>query len=132
MNTFVVLALQESMAQHGACKHDQWRGYMTILVVNCGIIKSITILTTVIHPMIKFDVDKPQDCFCQEGKWMLAIRYQLSTHSALDLDPVHHLPHALLQEKILMVCQKGINEFQTLCGRFKAAAIIKRCNGVPC
>jgi len=30
---------------------------------------------------------------------MLVIRYQLSTLSALDLDCVHHLPHALLQEK---------------------------------
>jgi hypothetical protein len=61
MNTFVHLALQESMAQLGACKHDQWRGYMTVLVVNHGIIKSIGILTAVIHPMIKLDVDKPRD-----------------------------------------------------------------------
>jgi len=38
MNTFVLLPLQESMAQSGACKHDQWRGYMTILVVNDGIV----------------------------------------------------------------------------------------------
>jgi hypothetical protein len=99
MNTFVLLPLQESMAQRGACKHDQWRGYMTVLVVNHGIIKSISILTAVIRPMIKFDVDKPRDCFRQEVKWTLAIRYQLSTLSALDLDRVHHLPHALLQEK---------------------------------
>jgi hypothetical protein len=87
------------MAQHGACKHDQWRGYMIVLVVNDGIIKSISILTAVICPMIKFDVDNPLDCFRQEEKWMLAIRYQLSTLSALDLDRVHHLPHALLPEK---------------------------------
>jgi len=72
---------------------------MTVLVVNHGIIESISILTAVIRPMRKFDVDKPRDCFQQEVKWTLAIRYQLSTLSALDLDRVHHLPHALLPEK---------------------------------
>jgi len=61
------------MAQHGAGKHDQWLGYMTVLVVHHGIIKSISILTAVIRPMIKFDVDKPRDCFSQEVKWTLAI-----------------------------------------------------------
>jgi len=99
MNTFVLLPLQESMVQRGACKHDQWRGYMTVLVVNHGIIESISILTAVIRPMIKFDVDKPRDCFRQEVKWTLALRYQLSTLTALDLDRVHHLPHAMLPEK---------------------------------
>jgi hypothetical protein len=74
MNTFVLLPLQESMAQRGACKHNQWRGYMTVLVVNHGIVKSISILTVVIGRMIKFDVDKPRYCFCQEVKWTLAIR----------------------------------------------------------
>ena len=74
MNTFVLLQLQESMAQHGAGKHDQWRGYMTVLVINHGIIKSISILTTVIHPMIKFVVDKPRDCIGLEVKSTLAIR----------------------------------------------------------
>jgi len=74
MNTFVLLPLQESMAQRGAGKHDQWRGYMTVLVVNHGIIKSISILIAVIRPMIKFDVDKLWDCFRQEVKWTLAIR----------------------------------------------------------
>jgi len=73
MNTFVLLPLQESMVQRGAGKHNQWRGYMTVLVVNHGIIKSISILTAVIRPMIKFDVDKPRDCFHQEVKWTLAI-----------------------------------------------------------
>jgi len=72
---------------------------MNVLVVNHGIIKSISILTAVIRPMIKFDVDNPRDCFRQEVKWTLAIRSQLSTLSALDLDRVHHLPHALLLEK---------------------------------
>jgi hypothetical protein len=61
------------MAQCSAGKHDQWRGYMTILVVNHGIIKSISKLTTVIRLMMKFDVDKPRDCFHHEVQWMLAI-----------------------------------------------------------
>jgi len=99
MNTFVLLPVQESMAQRGACKHDQWRGSMTVLVVNHGIIKSVSILTAVIRPMIKFDVDKPRDCHRQKVQWMLAIRYQLSTLSALDLDRIHHLPQTLLPEK---------------------------------
>jgi len=62
------------MVQRGAGKHDQWRGYMTVLVVIHGIIKSISILTAVIRPMIEYDVDKPRDCFRQEVKWTLAIR----------------------------------------------------------
>jgi len=74
MNTFVLLPLQESMAQCGASKHDQWRGYMTVLVVNHGIVKSISILTAVIRPMIKFDVDELRDCFRPEVQWTLAIR----------------------------------------------------------
>jgi riboflavin transporter FmnP len=74
MNTFILLPLKESMAQRGASKHDQWRGYMTVLVVNLAIIKSISILTAVICLMIKFDVDKPRDCFRQEVWWTLAIR----------------------------------------------------------
>ena len=47
---------------------------MIVLVVNLGIVKCISILTEDIRPMIKFDVDTPQDCFCQEVKWTLAIR----------------------------------------------------------
>ena len=61
------------MAQRGAGKHDQWRGYMTVLVINHGIIKSISVLTAVIRLMIKFDVDKPRDCFRHKVKWTLAI-----------------------------------------------------------
>jgi hypothetical protein len=49
--------------------------------------------------MIKLDIDTPRDCFLQEVQWMLAIRLQLSTLSAFDLDRVHHLPHTLPQEK---------------------------------
>ena len=62
------------MVQRGAGTQDQWRGYMTVLVVNHGIIKSISIIPTVIRLMIIFDVDKPQDSFRQRVKWMLAIR----------------------------------------------------------
>jgi hypothetical protein len=57
MNTFVLLQLLESMAERGAGKHDQWRRYLTVLVINHGIIKSISILAAVIRPMIQFDVD---------------------------------------------------------------------------
>jgi hypothetical protein len=99
MNTLVLLPLQESMAQCGECNHDQWRGYMTVLVVNHGIIKSTSMVTTVIRAMINFEVDTPRDCLHQKVKWMLVIHYQLSTLSALDLDRVHHHPHALLSEK---------------------------------
>jgi hypothetical protein len=59
MNAFVLLPLLESMVQRGAGKHNQWRGYMIVLVVNRGIIKSISILPAVIRPMIKLDVDTP-------------------------------------------------------------------------
>jgi len=61
--------------------------------------KSISIPTVVIRPRIKYDVDNPQDCFHQDALWTLAIRYQLSTFFALDLDRIHHLPHTLLPEK---------------------------------
>jgi len=57
MNASVLLPLQESIAQRGVGKHDQWRGYMTVLVDNHGIIKLISILTAVIGPMIKFNED---------------------------------------------------------------------------
>jgi hypothetical protein len=89
------LPLQESMAQSGASKHDQWRGYMTVLVVNHGNIKSNSILTAVIRPMIEFDVEKPRDSLPLEVKWRLIIHYQLSTISVFDLDCVHHLRQAL-------------------------------------
>jgi hypothetical protein len=62
------------MAQHSAGKQDQWRGYMTVLVVKHRIIKSINILTAVIRPMIQLHLDTPWHCFPQELKWMLTIR----------------------------------------------------------
>jgi len=46
---------------------------MTVLVVNHGIMKSINILTVVIRPMIKFDLDKLGDCVCQAVKWTMPI-----------------------------------------------------------
>jgi hypothetical protein len=52
------------MTQRGAGIRKQWQGYMTVLVVNHGIIKSMSILTVVICLMIKFDLHIPQDCFC--------------------------------------------------------------------
>jgi hypothetical protein len=61
INTLVPLRLHDRLAQCGAGKYDQWQGYMTILVVNHGSIKSISILTMLICPMIKFDVDKLWD-----------------------------------------------------------------------
>jgi hypothetical protein len=73
MNTFVLLQLQTSMAHRGAGKHDQLQGYMTVLVINRGILNSISILPPVIHHMIEFDVDKPLHCFRQEVKWILAL-----------------------------------------------------------
>jgi hypothetical protein len=73
MDASVLLPLQGCRAHRVASQHDQWHGYMTILVVNLGIMKSISMLTTVIQPMIKFDVDTPRDCFFQEVKLMLAI-----------------------------------------------------------
>jgi hypothetical protein len=82
--------------------------------------------------MIKFDLDNAWYCFCKEVKWTLAIRWQVWTISVLDFNRVPHHAHTLIQEKILSVCQKGINEFQTVCIRIKAVEIIKLCNDIPC
>jgi hypothetical protein len=97
---------------------------MTVLVVNHGIIKSISILTMVVRSMMKSDVDTASACFCRELQVIQANFKLVSTHSALDLDRVHNLPHALLQEKILFISRKGINEFQTLFVGFKVVEII--------
>jgi len=69
--------------------------------------KSISILTTVIRPMIKFDLVAPQDFFHQEVNWTLAMHYHLSTLSALEFDRVHHFPHALPQEKDIYCLREG-------------------------
>ena len=52
MNALALLPLEDSMAQCGAGKQDPCQGYMTILVINEGNLKSISILTVVMHPMI--------------------------------------------------------------------------------
>ena len=74
MNALVLLPLEDSMAQCGAGKQDPWRGYMTILVVNERNLKSINILTVVMHPMIKFNVDTAGDCVRQDVMRTLAMR----------------------------------------------------------
>jgi hypothetical protein len=63
MNSFVLLPLQECMVQHGAGNNNQWRRNVTILVVNYGIIQSISVLTAVLWPRIKCQVDKLRGCF---------------------------------------------------------------------
>jgi hypothetical protein len=57
MNTCVLLTLQESLRQCSAGEHDQWQGYMTILVINYGMITSISMLAAVIRTKIQFDAD---------------------------------------------------------------------------
>jgi hypothetical protein len=87
------------MLQGSAGRRVQWRGYLTVLFLNHANMKSISILTTVIYQMIKFDGDQPRDCLCKEVNWMLDICYPLSTLSVLDFDYVHQLPRTLPQEK---------------------------------
>jgi len=99
MNTFLLWHLPEWMAQHRVCKNHQCKEYMTVFVVDHRFINCISIVITVIRSMIKFDVDEPWYCISPQVKWTLAMRYQLATLSALDLDLVHHLPHALLPEQ---------------------------------
>jgi len=74
MNNIVPLTLQERKAQCSAGKHDQWQGYMTILVVKRATIKAISIITTVIRPIIKLDVTNPLDAHGHDVKWTVAIR----------------------------------------------------------
>jgi len=99
MDTFVLMSLQESMAQCSAGQHDYLRRYMNVLLVNHRIITSISTLTAVIRLVIKLDADNHQHCFHYEVKWTIAISSQLSTLPALDLKCIHHLPDALGQEK---------------------------------
>jgi len=95
MTNFVHLPPQESMAHRSAGIHYQWNGYMTVLVVNHEMIKSITILTMVICARIKFDVDPPQDWFNLEAKRTMVICYLHLTLSVSYLGHIHHLPQAL-------------------------------------
>jgi len=80
---------------------------MSVLVVDDGNIQSIRVLTAVICPMIKFDVYNPWDYVQQQVQRKLAILYEPSTLSALDLNHVRHLPHALLPEKDTYCLPKG-------------------------
>jgi hypothetical protein len=73
MNASVLLPLHESMVQHGAGKHDRWRGNMTGLVISDGMMNSITIHTVGIHLMIRCVVHTLQVWFHKEVHWMLAI-----------------------------------------------------------
>jgi hypothetical protein len=73
MDTFVLCPLEESMTQHGACHHGLCQRYMTILVINHGITKSIRILTMVIHPRITLGVDISHDCFRHEVRYSFAM-----------------------------------------------------------
>jgi hypothetical protein len=118
--------------QHAAGNHEQSQGFVTILVINNGIITYISILTVGICHMTIFHIDKPQESFLQEVKWTLAICSELSTHSGLDLCCIRHLAHALIHEMILIVWHKGINEFATLCGGFTAVEIMMLTCVVPC
>jgi hypothetical protein len=85
------------MAQHAACKHDQWRGDMTVLVVKHRSIKSTSILTAVIRPMIQFEVEKPRDCL-PGSKVDTSQSVSAFDSLCIGLDCVHHLPHGLLKE----------------------------------
>jgi hypothetical protein len=69
--------------------------------------KSISKLTAVIRPMIKCEIDTQWDNFRQEVKWTLAICYQFSTLFVFGLGHVHHIPHALLQQKDTDCLPKG-------------------------
>jgi len=46
---------------------------MTVIGINDGRVKSISILTAGIHPMMESDVDTLPDCFRLEVQWTLAI-----------------------------------------------------------
>jgi len=80
MNTFDLLPLQENMAQRGAGAHDKWQSYMTVLVVNHGIIESISILTVFILPMLEYDVDEPWNASARKysGCWPFVSSFRLS------------------------------------------------------
>ena len=81
---------------------------MTILVVNHGIIKCISIVTAVIRTMIQFYVDKLGDCFRKAVQWTLDIPLHLSTLSVLDWDHVHSLSHHLQQQNNTYYLPEGI------------------------
>jgi len=64
------------------------------------------------------------------GRWPVVRSWRLSQHW---IWAVYTTCHTLCYRKyILIVCQKGINEFQMLSVRFKAVEIIKFCYVVAC
>jgi len=65
-NIGYLLPLQQSRVQCGAGKYDMWQRYMAVHEVNHGNNISISILTRVIHLMIKWDVDNSWNCLGQE------------------------------------------------------------------
>jgi hypothetical protein len=71
MNAIALLRLPQSMVQRGAVTHKHWRGYITVLVANHGLIFFISIVTLVNRPKIQCDVDIPLDCVRQELHWNL-------------------------------------------------------------
>jgi hypothetical protein len=73
MNAFVFLPLQENIEQRCAGKPVPWQWYITVLVINHGIIKSFGILATVKCRWIKFDVVTLRHYFLQEVHCTLAI-----------------------------------------------------------
>jgi hypothetical protein len=62
---------------------------------------------------------------------MPAIHSQLSTLSALDWASYTTFHTLCYRKMMLIVCQKGINEFEMLSGGFKAVEIIKLYYVVP-
>jgi len=80
---------------------------MSVQVITYGYKKSITILTAGIRPMIKFNIAQARDWFHQEVMWPLQICLQLSTYFVLDLDRIHHCPHALLLQSDTYGLPKG-------------------------
>ena len=100
---------------------------MAVLVINHGIIKSIRIITAIVRPMIKLEVDICCDCYCQEQSacWPFIRSFQYSLRGIWTAYTTFHtICH---KNKILVACRKGINELQMLCIRFKAVEIIKLC-----
>jgi hypothetical protein len=105
---------------------------MTVLVIEHGITKTISTVTAAICPMRNIDQVTQRDCPRHKVNWMLAIQWKFSTLSVLDLGHVHHLPHSVLQEQIVIERQMEINEVQMLSVGFIEVEIIMLSYGVTC
>jgi len=64
------------------------------------------------------------------GLWQFVSSFRLSLHWIWTAYTTFHT--LCYRKKILIVCQKAINEFQMLWVGFKAVEIIQLCYGVPC